>query len=292
MNFEVKERFQSQSSHFSGLLYFDEPLSKHTYYRIGGPAEIFAVPRTLADLDWLSELIEKTGIRLFVMGQGSNLLVSDAGFKGLVVRVHRLNLEITPVASIRGLSVFPVRTGGSVALSTFLRRAAQEGWGGLEFLSGIPGSVGGAIAMNAGTYLGETQSRLEKVEIYSFINQNVKPKISIFMGEQLQFQYRKNLFFPPAALVWSAEWRITAENPLKVKTTVDEILGRRKATQPIDYPSCGSVFKNPKDSGLLAWQVIDRLGLRGYRIGDAQFAEKHSNFILNLGGLRHLMSLH
>jgi UDP-N-acetylmuramate dehydrogenase len=154
-------------------------------------------------------------------------------------------------------------------------------------MTGIPGSIGGAIKMNAGTHLGETQNRLVRVEVFPLLAEHqASSGTQVFEKDQFQFQYRKNLFLPPGSLIWSAEWSIDLKEPSQVKAVIDETLQRRKATQPIDYPSCGSVFKNPKASGISAWQVIDRLGLRGHRIGNAQFAEKHSNFIINLGGAR------
>lgn len=264
--------FRLNASRFSGQLLFDEPLSRHTYYRIGGPAAVLAMPKSREDLDWLAEGIHATGIRVFVAGAGSNLLVSDAGFPGLIIRASRLDIGI----EARGNLLY---TGGSVAISTLLRRAAQEGWGGLEFLTGIPGSVGGCVFMNAGTHLGESKDRLRKVQVFSFADSGVQE----FSGPELKFEYRKNLFLPSPSIVLSAEWEIDRKSPSEVKEILDLTLARRKATQPIDFPSCGSVFKNPKEHGISAWQVIDRLGLRGHRIGDAQFAEKHSNFIINLG---------
>jgi UDP-N-acetylmuramate dehydrogenase len=274
--------FQENQSRFSGQILFNEPLSKYTYYRIGGPAAVLAIPKDAQDILWLAEGIRETGIPFFVLGQGSNLLVSDLGYSGLVVRANRLNLQID---AIEDGSAIRLRTGGSVAISTLLRRAAQEGWAGLEFLTGVPGSVGGAVRMNAGTHLGETCDRLLKVEAYPLLGEGVSSaEVQIYEGNSLQFQYRKNLFLPKGSLVWATEWWIERKEPATVKALIDETLTRRKATQPIDYPSCGSVFKNPKASGVSAWQVIDRLGLRGHRIGNAQFAEKHSNFIINLGG--------
>src|SRR6185437_2485027 len=138
--------------------------------------------------------------------------------------------------------------------------------------------------MNAGTHLGETQSRLRQVEALLLTAKGVE--LRVFAQDELKFQYRKNLFLPPEALVWSAEWEIDREDPSVVKERIDQTLQRRKQTQPIDFPSCGSVFKNPKESGLSAWQVLDKLGLRGHKIGQAEISEKHSNFIVNHGGAK------
>jgi UDP-N-acetylmuramate dehydrogenase len=161
-----------------------------------------------------------------------------------------------------------------------LRRAAQEGWGGLELLTGIPGSIGGVVTMNAGTHLGEAKDRLRGLEIFELEGGRTRE----IAPPEFRYEYRKNGFLPRNCIVLGAEWEVRREDPSAVKARIDETLARRKATQPIDYPSCGSVFKNPRASGMSAWQVIDGLGLRGHRIGGAQFAEKHSNFIINLGG--------
>lgn len=287
--------FLENQSRFAGQLLENEPLSKYTYYRIGGPARLFAFPKTEDDLRWLADGIEATGIPFFVLGAGSNILISDSGFPGLVIKLGRVNLEIGLSSQPGPEGIATLRTGGSVAVSSLLRRCAQEGWGGLEFLTGVPGSIGGVVVMNAGTHLGEAKDALRRVQIISLTGKTGGQRRA-FSGEELKYQYRKNLFLPQGCVVWEAEWQIKVEEPVQVKTRIDETLARRKATQPIDYPSCGSVFKNPKSSGMSAWQVVDKLGLRGHRIGDAQFAEKHSNFIINLdrasaGDVRALIEL-
>jgi UDP-N-acetylmuramate dehydrogenase len=140
--------------------------------------------------------------------------------------------------------------------------------------------------MNAGTHLGESKDRLVQVEVVPLVGalagKDSKPVI--YGPDELKFEYRRNLFVPSGGLVWAAEWRIDQAEPAQVKALINELLARRKSTQPVNLPSCGSVFKNPKQSGLSAWQVIDKLGLRGHTVGRAQFSEKHSNFIVNLGG--------
>jgi UDP-N-acetylmuramate dehydrogenase len=269
--------FEENADAFSGTLAFEEPLSRHTWYRIGGPGQVLAAPRTIADLQWLAEGIAQTGLPSVFLGMGSNVLISDRGFRGVVINTGKLNLELT--ARMDSESIV-VRAGASVAISSLLRKAAAEGWGGLEFLTGIPGSVGGVIAMNGGTHLGEAKDHLLRVEAFRVEG---KGELLAFLGPQLRFDYRRSLFLPPSTLVWAAEWRVERADPAKVKFKIDETLARRKATQPIDQPSCGSVFKNPRESGKSAWQVIEALGLRGRAIGGARFSEKHCNFIVNEG---------
>ncbi len=264
---------EKNAAQFTGVLLFEEPLSRHTYYRIGGPAELLAQPRTLEDIQWLHRALLETGVRSFVLGFGSNVLAHDEGFRGVVIGTRKLDLTITELEP--GL----VRTGAGVAISSFLRRASEQGWGGLEFLTGIPGSIGGAVRMNGGTHLGESSSALQSVDVFS-LKSGLSREVS---GEELRFQYRKNLFLAPDDLVVGATWRYRAAPPAEVKALIDSTLVRRKETQPLDAPSCGSVFKNPMSHGMQAWQVVDRLGLRGQRIGNAQISSKHSNWIVNLG---------
>lgn len=281
LNKKITDEFRNHAPSFQGELKFSEPLAPLTYYRIGGPADLLAVPKSLADLQWLAERIQETGIPYFILGAGSNLLVSDDGFRGLVVRMTKLAAAIEELPSESAQEI-RLRVGSGVMVSTLLRKASQMGWAGLEFLAGVPGSVGGTAVMNAGTHLGESKDRLMRVEVFSLKSRSV----SFFEKDQLQYSYRKNHFLMEDAVVLSVDYQVTRESPEKVKAKIDETLLRRKNSQPVELPSCGSVFKNPKDSGKHAWQVIEQLGLRGHRIGDAQFSEKHSNFIVNLGKAR------
>jgi len=276
---EIQEWFRANfKANFSGELLFDEPLLRYTYYRIGGPAAVLAMPKSLRDLAWLRAAITATGSPVFVLGAGSNVLVSDAGFSGLVIRSPQMNTELT-VKDGR-----TVRTGAGLSIAALLRRAIHEGWSGFEFLCGIPGTVGGAIAMNAGTQLGEVKDNILRVETVPLLEASKPGGTPIaFEGADLRFEYRRNLFLPEGQMIWAAEWRIASKAPAEVKLAIESALARRKATQPLDFPSCGSVFKNP-GAGTSAWQVINQLGLRGHRVGNAQFSVKHSNFIVNLGG--------
>lgn len=267
--------FSNPPAHFTGEIKFNEPLARYTYYQIGGPAQVFAVPRSRGDLEWVWRGVRETGSMFFFLGAGSNILVSDSGFSGVVIRLNKLNTEVAE-------SGLRLTAGGSVMISVLLRRAAAEGWGGLEFLGGVPGSVGGAVKMNAGTHLGETQGSLREVRAILLTDGGSEEKI--YSGDELRFQYRRNLFLPENAVVWSTQWEVIRGDPAQIRAVIDATLARRKQSQPVDYPSCGSVFKNPKETGLSAWQILDRLGLRGHREGNAQISEKHSNFIINLGG--------
>lgn len=269
--------FQKNASQFAGQLLWNEALSKHTYYRIGGPADLMLIPQGADDLRWIAQGLaaQNPTPRYWIAGLGSNVLVSDEGFRGIVIKCNRVDLGISFVDNL----VPQIRVGASVPVSTLLRKAAQEGWGGLEFLAGVPGSMGGVVAMNAGTHLGEAKDQLLAVEYFGL----ARSQFFQVGHSHLSFEYRKNLFLPEDAVVTSSIWKIQFEEPGIVKARIDEILARRKNSQPVEFPSCGSVFKNPRASGLHAWQVIDRLQLRGHTIGGAQFSEKHCNFIINLG---------
>lgn len=279
--------FKENSDRFEGLLKFEEGLSKHTYFKIGGSAQIFVSPKSLDDLKWIAQGLQETGLPFFILGAGSNVLVSDQGFRGVVIKVRTLNSELFPIR-VDGQAAFRLRTGASVPIPSLLHRVVENGWGGLEFLTGIPGTVGGATIMNAGTHLGETMDALRAIEVFPLSRRGTDPDSDFirYEGKSLKYSYRKNHFIQDEMVVWAAEWEVNPKDPSAIKKTIEETLKRRKDSQPVDLPCCGSVFKNPKSFGLSAWQVIDRLGLRGYRIGDAQFSEKHANFILNLGQAR------
>lgn len=236
------------------------------------------MPKTFSDLRWIHQGILQSQVPVAVIGRGSNLLVADRGFPGVVVSTKKLELEI------RELSQEPliIEAGSGVAIFSLLSKAAQKGWGGFEFLAGVPGSVGGAVYMNAGTRLGETAGALLSVK-YCELNKSTPELVEkTINADQLQFQYRKNLFLKEGDVVLSAVWKAVKSDPAQIKTAIDGLLKTRKNSQPVDLPCCGSVFKNPKDKGLHAWQVVEQLGLRGHRVGGAEISQKHTNFIVNV----------
>ncbi len=273
----LREEALTIRSSFEGSLELDAPLSKVAYYRIGGSAQVLATPKTFDSLKLLHSVIQKTKCPYFILGWGSNLLFSDQGYPGLVIRMKHL------FSDIQEEEPGVLKLGASLGASSLLRVAAQKGYGGLSSLTGIPGSVGGMVAMNAGTHLGEIGSSLIKTEFIN-LNQSGPLMIQTRIHEASDFSYRRNHFLAPGDLVTHTYLRFQTASPELIQKEIDELYQRRKSTQPVDYPSCGSVFMNPKDAGLHAWQVIDRLGLRGHQIGNAQISEKHPNFIINLGG--------
>ncbi len=249
----------------------NEPLSRHTTWRIGGPARRLVLPQTIADLEELAELIRKSGDPYFVIGNGSNLLASDDGFPGWIVKTTELG------GGVEFLDGDRVRCGAGVLNNRLLRVCADRGLWGLEFLSGVPGTLGGAVAMNAGTSRDWIESVLLSVETWSFSGGRRE-----LLRSQLRFDYRENHFLGDDELVISAEIQLKRGAPEEIRVRLGEMARRRKEAQPIELPSCGSVFRNP--SGHNAWKLIEEAGLRGMRKGGAEISAKHCNFIVNNGG--------
>ncbi len=271
---------ESLRSRFTGALEFEAPLAKVAYYRIGGPAAALATPRTMEDLERLHGVIAKHSVPFFVLGWGSNLLFPDEGFRGIVIRMKHLN------SGVEEVSPGVLRVGASLGASSLLRVAAEKGYGGLERFTGIPGSIGGMIAMNAGTHLGEMSGVILRSEWVNLLDPVTPLSLRVRDHEPADFSYRKNHFLTEGDLLLHALLRYEPADPSAVKAEIDRLYQRRKSTQPVEFPSCGSVFMNPLEAGMKAWEVVEKLGLRGHRLGNAQISEKHPNFIVNLGGAR------
>ncbi|MCM0605016.1 MAG: UDP-N-acetylmuramate dehydrogenase [Xanthomonadaceae bacterium] len=267
MNRELWERELSRS--LKGSFKIDEPMSRHTYYKIGGAADFIVIPESIQDLKVIFNLLKQDPIPKYFLGLGSNLLVSDAGFRGIVIKTQKCCQDWNPTEG-------RLTVGASIPNVTMLRKCADEGISGMEFLTGVPGSIGGAIFMNAGTTLGEVKDRLDSIDVFSFVSGQ-----SVSLKPPYDYQYRKNLFLTENDLVLRATFRVSPEKPADVKARIQALLEKRKNSQPVDVPSCGSVFKNPLPRH--AWEVIDSLGLRGRVQGGAQISEKHTNFIINRG---------
>lgn len=249
----------------------DADLSTCAWWRVGGPADGFA---TLSDLDQLvavQRIAAEHDLPVFVLGNGSNLLISDAGIRGLVVALGG------DLATCRVLDPEAKRleVGAGFKLTVLVSRSHRQGWTGLEVFAGIPGTLGGAIRMNAGASLGETVEALDDVDVVL-----VGGEVSTLGVDDLHMAYR-TCHLPEGSIVARARLRTRGGDPEAFRERVKEFLERRKATQPLRHPSCGSTFRNPP--GDFAGRLIEAAGLKGFRIGDAQVAEKHANFVLNLG---------
>jgi UDP-N-acetylmuramate dehydrogenase len=249
----------------------EEPLANYTSYRIGGPAEIFALPKTKVDLFAIGAYLQKSGKPYFVLGNGSNVLAPDEGFPGVVICTRELEnfIEYSPENM--------VRASASTLNARLLRACAEKGLGGISFLSGVPGNIGGAVFMNAGSATTWIDEVVGSVEVVS-----LRGTERVVEKNALQFSYRKQLFLQEHELIWAASFRLTAEQPDLIKASLAEATKKRKAAQPIEMPSCGSVFRNPE--GKNAWRLIEEAGLKGFAKGGARFSPKHSNFIVNEGG--------
>jgi UDP-N-acetylmuramate dehydrogenase len=246
----------------------DAPLHRRVWWRVGGPADGFADLHTVEQLQAAQRAASAHDVPVFVLGNGSNLLVSDAGVRGLVVRLGGALAEVEAGDG-------HLRVGAGMKNTVLLTRAARHGWTGLGPLAGIPGTVGGAVRMNAGSTLGEVSDVLVAVEV-------VTPDGARLMlpAEALQLGYR-SCALPPGAIVSQATFRLTEEDPEAHEARLRAFLDRRKATQPLDQPSCGSTFRNPP--GDAAGRLIEAAGLKGFAIGGAMISPKHANFIVNTG---------
>lgn len=250
-------------------------LAPYTYYKIGGPAKYFATPTSAKDLFEISDFIKKNNLKYFILGAGSNILFDDRGYDGVVIQTSKLNKTCTINHDILTL-------GCSVKVIQALRYCMQNGIDGLEILAGVPGDMGGVICMNAGTKLGEIKDVCVMVHTFNLMDHTQYN----YFGDELKFLYRKNHFLKPNDIVLSCDVRLQPNiDPKIVQNKISKLLDERKKSQPIDKPSCGSVFKNPDPlNKVFAWKCISDAGLRGFRSGNAQISELHSNFIVNLGG--------
>lgn len=247
------------------------PLAKRTWWQVGGPADVFVRVGTVAEIQAVLRACTSSGTPAFVLGNGTNLLISDAGIRGVVLQLSKslARAELTDPDS--GI----VTAGGGTKLAALLQKAIRQGWVGLEVFAGIPGTVGGAIRMNAGAKLGETKDVLLDATI-------VLPdgSQSVMTLADLRMAYRHSEL-PTGSVVASARFRLRPGDVDTMRASVQSHLEHRATTQPLDLPSCGSTFRNPP--GDHAGRLIEAAGLKGFRVGDAQVSEKHANFVVNLG---------
>ena len=245
----------------------DEPMARRGYWRIGGPADVWVEVDDLPHLQAVMAL----GAPVTVVGNGSNLLVADAGIRGVALRLSGALRQAT-------IGADGARVGGGMLNQVLLSRLARAGRGGLAALAGVPGTLGGAVRMNAGTTLGEVGTAVREVHV-------VLPggELRVLEPQALRFSYR-HAELPPGAVVAEVTLALL-DDPQEVaaeQAAIEHHLARRKATQPLDQPSCGSVFRNPP--GDAAGRLVEAAGLKGTQRGGARISEKHANFIVNTGG--------
>lgn len=258
---------------FSSEVRLGEPMSKHTSLGIGGPAEAMAYPESVEELARVTGLANRNGVPVFYLGNGTNILVLDGGIPGLVINMKKLDwLELQH----GGTGTSQVHAGAGVMLSRLVSYSAENGLTGLEFLAGIPGTVGGAIAMNAGTKEAEMKDVLTSVKVIG-----KDGTIETKRPSELNMEYRRT-GIPADSVVVDSSFAVLPWPKEEVKEKVARNLRMRKATQPAGVRSAGSTFKNPP--GYSAWKLIDMAGMREKQVGQAQVSRMHTNFLINLGG--------
>ena len=256
----------------------EEPMARHTSFHIGGPARLMALPRTEEEARETLQAAWALEIPPFFLGNGSNLLVADRGYEGFVVKPAGALEEIRALPPERPGEKGRLEAGGAALLSRLSKAALDQGLTGLEFAQGIPGSVGGGVTMNAGAYGGEMQQVVHSATVL-FPDDGVRT----LRGEELRFSYRHSLLTDrPEAVVLRVVFQLTAGRPEEIRQKMEELMARRKTSQPLEYPSAGSTFKRPE--GYFAAALIDQCGLKGMTVGGAQVSEKHAGFVINRGG--------
>lgn len=249
----------------------DEPLSRHCSFRIGGPAKRMAFPVNGEQMILLQAFAEECGARTVLLGRGSNVLFPDAGLDALVISTEKMDEITSPEPGL-----YVARAGAT--LNRLALAACRDGYTGLEFAHGIPGSVGGGVCMNAGAYDGELRQVIEWVEVL-FPDEGVK-KIPC---EEMDFSYRHSLLSNrPDAIVLRAAFRLQKGDSSAIRGKMDEFMQRRKASQPLEFPSAGSTFKRP--AGHFAGRLIEEAECKGLTVGGAQVSEKHAGFVINYDG--------
>ncbi|MBE7021927.1 MAG: UDP-N-acetylmuramate dehydrogenase [Ruminococcaceae bacterium] len=246
------------------------PMCDYTSLQIGGPADLLVLPQTAEGLDFSLKTLRHAGLPVFVVGAGSNLLVSDAGVRGAVVRLGAPFSRVT-----REENVLTAEAG--VTLARLAATALEAGLSGLEFASGIPGTLGGAVYMNAGAYGGEMKQIVLETD---FLESDGTP--GTLRGEAHAFSYRKSAFIKTGRVILRSRLMLTPADPADIRRTMQELNARRREKQPLSFPSAGSFFKRPE--GHFAGALIEEAGLKGLTVGGAQISEKHAGFLINLGG--------
>ena len=247
----------------------NEPMNRHTTFRIGGPADYFLLPSSSEEVKGILEICKEESLQYFILGNGSNLLVSDEGYRGVIIQLYR---------NYGGLTVegTEIRAGAGVLLSQIAATARNESLTGFEFAGGIPGTLGGAVVMNAGAYGGELKDVLKEAVVM-----DREGNIFTVPVEKLAMGYRTSLVKTAGYLVLEVVISLKKGSQEEIRDTMKELADRRISKQPLEYPSAGSTFKRPE--GYFAGKLIMDAGLRGYQVGGAQVSEKHCGFVINKG---------
>lgn len=249
-------------------IYVSEPMNKHTTFKIGGAADYYITPLSVAELESVVKLCKSENIPYLIVGNGSNLLVSDKGIEGIVISTEKMTS-----VSVTGNRIY---ADAGLKLSALSSEATRNSLSGLEFAAGIPGTVGGGVFMNAGAYDGEMKNIISSVKVLR------NGEIITLSNEDCFFGYRTSIFQKTKDIILGAEFNLFPGDKEEITIKIHELNARRKLKQPLEFPSAGSAFKRPE--GHFAGKLIEDSGLRGFSVGGAQVSEKHCGFIINKGG--------
>lgn len=247
-----------------------EPMSKHTTFRIGGPADFYLCPHSTKEVQQTVQICKEENLPYFILGNGSNLLVSDKGYRGAIIQLWKNFSDI----SVKDCCI---TAKAGALLSKVAAEALEEGLTGMEFASGIPGTIGGAVFMNAGAYGGEMKDIIKEVKVL-----DDQGEIRVLSNEEMKLGYRTSIVKEKGYTVLSAVLQLKKAEVSVIRETMEDLKNRRTSKQPLDMPSAGSTFKRPE--GYFAGKLIMDSGLRGFSVGGAQVSEKHCGFVVNKGG--------
>lgn len=253
-----------------GIVKIDEPMKKHTNFKIGGDADVFVIAKNIEEIKYIIKFSKENNIPLTILGNGSNVLVSDKGIRGIVLQIGLKEIKVEKQEN----ALVEVEAG--VMLGALAQILLKQSISGFEFAAGIPGSIGGAIRMNAGAYGGEMKDIIKNVTVL-----NEKGEINVLTNEECEFSYRHSRFTTSKEIVIKATLELTVGDQAEIKAKMDEYAQSRREKQPLNLPSAGSTFKRGTD--FITAKLIDECGLKGYTSGDAQVSTLHAGFVVNLG---------
>ena len=268
MNSEIRKMFCDLLG--EDRVFTEEAMSQHTTFKIGGPADYFLMPGKGEDVGRVIKICKEKEIPYFILGNGSNLLVGDGGYRGAVIQIYRNMSSVTVEGN-------EITAQAGALLSAVAAAAKNASLTGFEFAGGIPGTIGGAVVMNAGAYGGEMKDVLTEVTVM-----NAEGDIFTLPTEELELGYRTSIIKTAGYIVLEAKIRLKEGDPEVIRETMKDLTIRRTTKQPLEYPSAGSTFKRPE--GYFAGKLIMDSGLAGYQVGGAQVSEKHCGFVINAGG--------
>ena len=266
----MRQEFETKLFHTidKEKIYVNEKMEKHTTFRIGGPADYFVMPSDVTDVKAVIELCEQEKAPYYVVGNGSNLLVGDKGFRGVIIQIASNMNQLQADGEV-------ITAQAGCSLAQIAGKALDEELAGFEFAAGIPGTLGGAVRMNAGAYGGEIKDVLESAVVLT-----KEGKVMELSANEMEFGYRTSIIERTGWTILGGKIRLHKGKREEIKAVMDDLRERRVSKQPLEYPSAGSTFKRPK--GYFAGKLIQDAGLRGFRVGGACVSEKHSGFVINI----------